>query len=162
MEAAGGAADADRDGDGFEKAGGSESGGAGAEVEERVCGLAAVDAALVAESDDRVGEACSLLWGVDLVVDGGERVPTPVWVVVFDRFAESLEVRSDQLGERDQQRVVHAGQVHEAFPEVVQRLVRESGEIGGCLPGELGDVSASELFFGGSALLSAAAFGLAA
>ena len=58
------------DGDGFEQAGGDEAGGAAVEVEERVGGLAAVDAALVAESDDRVGESCPLLWGVDLL---GER-----------------------------------------------------------------------------------------
>ena len=57
------------------------------EVEERVSGLASVDAVLVAESGDRVGEACALLWGVDLFVDVGERVPAPVCVVVFDRFA---------------------------------------------------------------------------
>ena len=67
------------------------------EVEERVGGLAAVDAMLVAESDDRVGESCSLLWGVDLLVDGGECVPAPVGVVVFDCFAEAFEVGADQL-----------------------------------------------------------------
>ena len=52
---------------------------------------------LVAEADDRVGESCSLLWGVDLLVDGGERVPAPVGVVLFDRFAQSLEVGADQV-----------------------------------------------------------------
>ena len=92
MEAAGGAADADGDGDGFEQAGGDESGGAGAEVQQRVCGLAAVEVAVIAERDDRVGEPRSLLWGVDLLVDGGERVPAPVGIVVFDRLAEALEV----------------------------------------------------------------------
>ena len=51
----GGAVDADGDGDGFEEAGADEAGGAAVEVEERVGGLAAVDAVLVAESDDRVG-----------------------------------------------------------------------------------------------------------
>ena len=66
MEAAGGAVGADWDGDGFEQAGGDEAGGVGVEVEERVGGLAAADAALVAESDDRVGESGALLGGVDL------------------------------------------------------------------------------------------------
>jgi len=94
VEAAGGAADAGGDGDGFEQAGGDESGRSGAEVEERVGGLAAVDAPLVAEADDRVGESCPLLWGVDLLVDRGQRVPAPFGVVVFDRFAEPLEVGS--------------------------------------------------------------------
>lgn len=162
MEAAGGAADAGGDGGGFEEAGGDESGGSCAEVEQRVGGLTAVDAALIAESDDRFGQSCPLLWGVDLLVDGGERVPAPVRVVVLDRFTQALEVGADQLGERDQQRVVHARQVHEPFPEMVQRGVGEAGEVGGCLSGELCDVDAGEVFFVGSALLSATAFGLAA
>jgi hypothetical protein len=54
------------------------------EVDECVGGLAVVDLVLVAESDDRVRESCSLLWGVDLLVNGGERVPSPVGIVVFD------------------------------------------------------------------------------
>ena len=45
---------------------------------------AAVDTTLVSESDDRIGESCPLLWGVDPFVDGGERVPAPVGVVVLD------------------------------------------------------------------------------
>lgn len=162
MEAAGGAGGADGYGDGFEEAGGDESGGSGAQVEQGVRGLAAVQAAVVAESNDRVGEPCSLLWGVDLFVDGGERVPAPVGVVVLDRFAEALEVGADQLRERDEQRVVDGRNVHELVPEVVKRAVGEAGEIACGLAGELGDVSAGEVIFGGSAGLAAAAFGLAA
>lgn len=48
LEAAGGAAGADGDGDGFEQAGGDEAGGSAVEVEDRGCGLAAVDAVLIA------------------------------------------------------------------------------------------------------------------
>jgi hypothetical protein len=70
---------------------------------------------LVAELDDRVGESCPLLWGVDLLVDGGERVPAPVGVVVFDRFAQALEVGADQLGEGDEEGEVDRGQVDQAF-----------------------------------------------
>jgi hypothetical protein len=95
VEAGWGAAGADGDCDGFEEAGGDQAGGGAVEVEERVGGLASVDAVLVAESDDRVGELGSLLWGVDLFGDGGERVPAPVGVVVFDRFAEALELGAD-------------------------------------------------------------------
>ena len=109
----------------------------GVEVEERVGGLAVVDAVLVAESDDRVGESCSLLGGVDLFVDGGERVPAPVGVVVLDRFAEALQVGADQLGERDQQREVEGGEVEQALPEVVERAVGEAGEVVDRLAGEL-------------------------
>ncbi len=98
MQAAGGAAGADGDGDGFEQAGGDESGGAAVEVEECVSGLAVVDAVLVAESDDRVGESGSLLWGVDLVGAGGEGVPAPVGVVVFDRFAQAVKSGPISLG----------------------------------------------------------------
>jgi hypothetical protein len=45
---------------------------------------------------------------------------------------------------------------------VVKRAVREAGEVGDRLAGEVGDVSAGELVGGGSALLAAAAFDLAA
>ena len=162
LEAAGAAVDADGDGDGFEEAGGDEAGRAAVEVQERVGGLVAVDAVLVAESDDGVGESCSLLGGVDPFGDGGECVPTPVGIVVLDCFTEALKVGTDQLGERDQQRVVDAGEIDEAVPEVVERVVGEPGEVGDRLSGELGDVSAGELVFGGAASLSAAAFDLAA
>jgi hypothetical protein len=57
------------------------------EVKERVGGLVMTDAFLVTESDDRIGEACALLGGVDLFVDGGERVPALVGVVALDRRA---------------------------------------------------------------------------
>jgi hypothetical protein len=161
VKAARGAADADGDGDGFEEAGADEAGGAAVEVEECVGGLAAADAVLVAESDDGIGESCPLLWGVDLLGDGGERVPAPVGIVAFDRFAEALEVGADQLGERDQQRVVDAGKVHEVVPEMVEGAVGQAGEVGERLASELGDVGAGELVFGGAAGLSAAAFCLA-
>ena len=80
MESGGGAAGASGDGDGFEQAGADEAGRVGVEVEECVGGLAVVDAALVAEADDRVGESCPLLWGVYLLGDSGERIPAPVGV----------------------------------------------------------------------------------
>jgi len=40
--------------------------------------------------------------GCRSVVDGGQRVPSPVGVVVLDRFAQALEIGADQLGERDE------------------------------------------------------------
>jgi hypothetical protein len=73
----------------------------------------------------------------------------------LDRFAESLEVGVDQRGERDQQRVVDAGEVDEFLPEMVERAVRQTGEVGDGVPGELGDVSAGEMVFGGAAGLAA-------
>lgn len=85
----------------------------GVEVQECVGGLAASDAVSVAEVGDRVGESGALLGGVDLVVEVGERVPAPVRVVVFDRFAEPLEVGADQLGERDEQREVDGREVEQ-------------------------------------------------
>jgi len=57
------------------------------EVQQRVGGLAATDRAVVAESDDRVRELCSLLGGIDLVVNGGERVSAPIGVIELDRLA---------------------------------------------------------------------------
>jgi hypothetical protein len=85
-----------------------------------------------------------------------------VGVVVLDRFAQALEVGADQLGKGDQQRVVDSGQVHEPLPEMVQCPVGNAGEIGDRLSGELGDMRAGEVILGGAAVLSAAAFGLAA
>jgi len=45
---------------------------------------------------------------------------------------------------------------------MVERAVGQAGEVGDRLPGELGDVSAGEFVFGGSAPLAAAALGFAA
>jgi hypothetical protein len=45
---------------------------------------------------------------------------------------------------------------------MVQRAVGEAGEVGSCSSGELGDVSAGEVFLVGSALRAAATFDLAA
>ena len=58
------------DGDGVGEAGGEEVLGWGVEVVDRVGGLGAGQAVLVAEAQDRVGESGALLWGVDLVGDG--------------------------------------------------------------------------------------------
>ena len=154
--------DADGEGDGFEQAGGDEAGGAAVEVEQRVGGLAAVDVVLVAESDDRVGESCSLLGGVDLLVDGGERVPAPVGVVVFDRFAQALEVGADQLRERDEQREVERGRSMSPSQRWSRAGSERPARSADCLAGERRDVRAGELVLGGAALLSAAALGFAA
>jgi hypothetical protein len=54
------------------------------------------------------------------------------------------------------------GRVDQAFCEIVERVVGEAGEVRNRLACELGDVSAGELVLGGSALLAAAALGLAA
>jgi hypothetical protein len=45
---------------------------------------------------------------------------------------------------------------------VVERTVRQTGEVRNRLSGELSDVSAGELILGGPAVLTAAALGLAA
>lgn len=66
MKAARGAAGAGCDGDGVGEARGEEVLGSGVEVVDRAGGLGAGDAVLIAESDDRVGEAGALLWGGDL------------------------------------------------------------------------------------------------
>jgi hypothetical protein len=132
------------------------------EVKQRVGGLAMTDPALVAESDDRVGESCALLRGVDLFVDVGERVPAPVGVVTLDRFAEALQIGADQLREGDEQREVEGGQVHQPFAELVKCAVGEAVELVDRLLEEVSDVCACELLLRWSALLAAAVFGLAA
>jgi hypothetical protein len=45
---------------------------------------------------------------------------------------------------------------------MIERAVREAGQVRDRVVGELGDVSAGELVFGGAALLAAAVFGFAA
>lgn len=109
MEAAGRAFDADVDGDGLHQAGCDEASAVCVEVQECVGGLAATDPGLVAEADNGVGESGVLLRGVDLLVQVGERVPAPVGVVMFDRFAQALEVGADQSWQRDQERQVLGG-----------------------------------------------------
>lgn len=86
FEAAGGVGHTGRERDGFEQAGGDEAGGAAVEVDDRGCGLFAVDAVAGAQRDERVGESRTLPGGVDLCRDGREGVPSPVGVVVSDRL----------------------------------------------------------------------------
>jgi hypothetical protein len=81
---------------------------------------------------------------------------------LFDRFAEALEVGTDQLWEGDKQREIDARKVHESFPEMVERAVGKAGEVAYRLACERGHVSAGELLVGGAALLAAAEFGFAA
>jgi hypothetical protein len=96
--------DAGVNSDGFEQAGGDEAVAFAVEVQQRERGLPAADPVLVAQPDDGVGESGALLGGVDLFVDGGQRVPAPLGIVVFDCFAQALEVRTDQSWQCDQQR----------------------------------------------------------
>jgi hypothetical protein len=103
------AAGADLDGSGVDEAGGEESLGCGAEVVYRVGGLGGSDAVLVSECEERVGEACALLWGVDLVGHDREFVPAVVGLVVRDRVAESLLLWGDELREGDVQGEVDRG-----------------------------------------------------
>jgi hypothetical protein len=115
------------------------------EVQQRVGGLAAADAVLVAEAGDGVGESGALLGGVDLLVDVGECVPGPVGVVVFKRFAQALEVRADQSWEGDEQREVERGEIEQLVAEVLERVVGEPVEFVDRLMAELGEVRAGEL-----------------
>jgi hypothetical protein len=100
---------------------------------------------LVAYSDDRVGEPGALLGGVDLLMDGGQRIPAPLGIVVFDRFAQALDVWADHSWERDQQREIEGGEVQQFLGEVIERAVGEAVELFDCLTGELGDVRVGEL-----------------
>lgn len=117
---------------------------------------------LVAEDEERVGESCALLWGVDLLGDDREFVPAVVWLVISDRVAQALQLGRDQLRERDVEGEVDRGNVEEVLPEHVECLVREAGECVGGVVGECSEVSSGHLLLRGSALLAAAAFGLAA
>ncbi len=162
MESAGGAAGADGDGDGFDQAGADEAGGWAGEVVDRVGGLERFDALLVAQGEERVGELGALRGCVDLRGDGGERVPAPVGIVVRDRFTESLQVWTDQFGQRDVERKINGGEVEEAFTEPVERVLWEADQVLGGVVREGGEVGSGELFFGGAALLAAAAFDFAA
>jgi hypothetical protein len=136
---------ADLDGDGFEQAGGDQARAWGVEVKERVGGLPASESVLIAQADDRVGESGALLWGVDLLVDGGERVPAPLRAIVLDRFAEALEVGSDQPWQLDQEREIECGKIRQTFPEAVERAVGEVVELVDALAVEFRDVRAGEL-----------------
>jgi hypothetical protein len=133
-------------GDGFEQAGGDEAVALAVEVQQRKRGLAAADPVLVAEPDDGVGESGALVGAVDLLVDGGQRVPAPLGVVVLDRFAETLEVRADQPWQLDQEREVQSGEFEQLVGEAVECTVGKPVEFVDCLAAEFGDVRAGELF----------------
>jgi hypothetical protein len=150
------------DGDGFEQAGGDEAVALAVEVQQRKRGLTAADPVLVAEADDGVGESDALLGAVDLLVDGGERVPAPLGVVVLDRFAETLQVRANQPWQLDQEREIQSGEIEQFVGEAFECTVGKPVEFVDRLAAELGDVRAGELFLGRAAALSAAALGLAA
>jgi hypothetical protein len=122
LDASGGAAGADRDGDGVGDARAEQVLGSGAEVIDRVGGLGPCQAVLGAELEDGVGKSRALLWGVDLLGHGSEFVPASVGVVVCDRVAKSLQFGSD-LGELDVQGEIDRWQVEEAFPEDLERFV---------------------------------------
>jgi hypothetical protein len=124
LEAAGGAAGADFDGDGVDDAGGEESLRACAQVVDGVGGLAGSDSLLVTEDEERVGELGALLWGVDLLGNDRQFVPAVVGLVVGDRVSEPLELGGDEFRELDVEGEVDRGEVEEVFPEDVQRLVR--------------------------------------
>jgi len=100
-EAAGGAACADCDRDGVGEAGREEVLGWCVEVVDRVCGLGAGQAAPRAESEDRVGEAGALLWGVDLVGNRAQFVPASIRIVVSDSVPKSLQLWRDEFWELD-------------------------------------------------------------
>ena len=123
MEAAGGAVGAGCDGDGVGEAGGEEVLGAGVEVVDRVGGLGAGEAMLIAESEDRVGEVGALLGGVDLLGHGAQLFPAAVGIVVSDRALQALQFRGDQRWELDVQGQVGRGEVEQAFSEDFERLV---------------------------------------
>jgi len=86
-------------------------------------GLAARDAVLVAQPDERVGELRSLLKGVDVRGDADQRLDVPVGIVVGDAVEQVLQVGADQLGKRDEQRQVGRGEIEEPVPEIVERVV---------------------------------------
>ena len=113
----------------FEQAGADQAGGRGVEVQQCVGGVAGSDAVLVAQGDDCVSQRGALLGVFDLLGDRCERVKASVGIVIFDGFAQTLQIGADQRGKRDQQQVVKAGQVDQVFPENVERVVRGVGQI---------------------------------
>ena len=117
---------------------------------------------LVSQSEQRVGEARALLWGVDLLGRDRELVPAVVGFVVGDRVTESLLFGGDQLWQPDVQGDIGRGQIEEVLPEGVERLVGQAGEQIGGVMGECREVRAGELVFGGAAVLAAAAFDFSA
>jgi hypothetical protein len=130
-------------GDGFEQAGGDEAVALAVKVQQRVGGLAADDPALVAYSDDRVGEPGALLGGVDLLVDGGQRIQPHSGSSCS--IASRTRWRSGPISLGSVTSSERSREVHQFPGEVVERAVGEAVELVDCLTGELGDVRAGEL-----------------
>ena len=73
-----------------------------------------------------------------------------------------LEVRAEQLRQRDCQRKVELGELDQLVEQFAQFVVVEASQSAGGVACLVGEVAAREVILAGSAVLSAAAFDLAA
>ena len=135
---------------------------AAVEVDDRGGGEQRVEALGVAEVDDRAGESGAFDGCVELVEDPWGHVRASVEVVGLDRVEQVLEVRGEQLRQGDREREVEFRELDQLVEQFVQFVVVEVSESGGGVTCLVGEVGACEIVLAGAAVLSAAAFDLAA
>ena len=73
-----------------------------------------------------------------------------------------LEVRGEQLWERDREREVELRELEQLVEQVAQLIVIEASQLAGCGACLMGELAAREIVLARSPMLSAAAFDLAA
>ena len=112
--------------------------------------------------DDRAREPGALDGRVELVEDRWDHFVAGVGVVGFDRVEQTLEVRGEELRQRDGQREVELGELAQVVEQFAQLIVIEVSEPAGAITGLVGEVRAREVTLAGPAVLPAAAFELAA
>jgi len=150
---------------GVDEAGSEQVSRAALEVDDRGGGEQRVEALGVAEVDDRAGESGAFDGCVELVEDpggGGGHLGAGVDVVGLDRVEQVLEVGGEQLRQGDREREVEFGELDQLVEQFVQFVVIEVSEPAGGVTCVIGEVRACEIVLGGAAVLSAAAFDLAA
>ena len=115
------------------------------EVDDPRGGEEGLEAIRVAEVDDRSGEPSSFNGRIEAIVeDPGDHVVGSVRVVGLDRVEEMLEVRGEQLWERDREREVELGQLEQVVEQVAQLIVIETSELASCGKGLMSEVAARD------------------
>jgi hypothetical protein len=145
-----------------DEAGVKQGSRAAVEVDDRGGGAQRVEALGVALVDDRAGESGTFGGRVELIEDLGDHFVAGVGIVGLDRVEQTLEVRGVQLRQGDGQREVELGELEQVVEQFAQFIVIEVSEPAGGITCLVGEIGAREVVLAGPAVLSAAAFDLAA
>lgn len=150
------------DEDSLDEAGPDEGAGAAVEVDDCGSGEEWVEAAGVAEVEHDAGDPGALGRCVELPGDHRDEFVAGVDVVVGCGLEESLDLGTAEWWERERELEVEFGELDQFVEEVLEFVVVQAAKTAGGLVGVGGEERARDVFLAGSAVLAAAAFGLAA